>query len=48
MYERELHNVEDCYAMAIKKDETVIGHFSTSLLAMAVVFKATELHKAPH
>lgn len=26
--EREPHNVEDRYSIAIKKDETVIGHLS--------------------
>ena len=33
MCEREPHNVEDRYAIAIKKDETVIGQLVKSVFA---------------
>ena len=36
--ERELRNVEDRYAIAIKKDETVIGHLPRNLSRVCSLF----------
>ena len=36
--ERELRNVEDCYAIAVTKDETVIGHLPRNLSRVCSLF----------
>ena len=36
--EREPHNVEDRYAIAVKKDETVIGHLPRNLSRVCSLF----------
>ena len=36
--EREPHNVEDCYAVAVRKDETIIGHLPRNLSRICLFF----------